>query len=481
MEREREIFINGLTDENGNVEVEGCLRRGVSKSIAEEIFSEMESFASYAFNKSHAAAYANVSYKTAWLKCRYPKEYMAALLTSVLDNFGKLASYTEECARLNIKVLPPHVNYSMKSFTVDGENIRFGLVAVKNIGKSFIDDIICERENGDFTSFYDFCKRMYGKNMNSRALESLVKCGAFDGMGYNRREMVNSLKIVLESCERDYKRNITGQMSFFDDMEEQDSPVNQLVTSADDFSVPEKLAMEKEITGMYLSGHPVDRYKDIISRLKPDKIINICNADENRRYSDGDRAVVVGVLSNVKIRTTKNNQTMATAVIEDRSGSIEVMIFPQVFDKSGRLLSDGSVVRIAGSVSMREDEKVKLLCNDVTGIKQLAQEITRSNSDDGKSLRKPETNTSARSNADNISDSKNKAHLLYIRIDNLQSEKFKKVKNLLEIFDGNTQVVFRLTDTGKKVSAPRSLWVMLNEPLVRELKYILGDENVFVR
>ena len=481
MEREREIFINGLTDENGNVEVEGCLRRGVSKSIAEEIFSEMESFASYAFNKSHAAAYANVSYKTAWLKCRYPKEYMAALLTSVLDNFGKLASYTEECARLNIKVLPPHVNYSMKSFTVDGENIRFGLVAVKNIGKSFIDDIICERENGDFTSFYDFCKRMYGKNMNSRALESLVKCGAFDGMGYNRREMVNSLKIVLESCERDYKRNITGQMSFFDDMEEQDSPVNQLVTSADDFSVPEKLAMEKEITGMYLSGHPVDRYKDIISRLKPDKIINICNADENRRYSDGDRAVVVGVLSNVKIRTTKNNQTMATAVIEDRSGSIEVMIFPQVFDKSGRLLSDGSVVRIAGSVSMREDEKVKLLCNDVTGIKQLYQEIAKGNSDDGKSLRNPETNTSVRSNADNISDSKNKTHLLYIRIDNLQSEKFKKVKNLLEIFDGNTQVVFRLTDTGKKVSAPRSLWVMLNEPLVRELKYILGDENVFVR
>ncbi len=481
MEREREIFINGLTDENGNVEVEGCLRRGVSKSIAEEIFSEMESFASYAFNKSHAAAYANVSYKTAWLKCRYPKEYMAALLTSVLDNFGKLASYTEECARLNIKVLPPHVNYSMKSFTVDGENIRFGLVAVKNIGKSFIDDIICERENGDFTSFYDFCKRMYGKNMNSRALESLVKCGAFDGMGYNRREMVNSLKIVLESCERDYKRNITGQMSFFDNMEEQYNTVNQLVASADDFSVPEKLAMEKEITGMYLSGHPVDRYKDIISRLKPDKIINICNADENRRYSDGDRAVVVGVLSNVKIRTTKNNQTMATAVIEDRSGSIEVMIFPQVFDKSGRLLSDGSVVRITGSVSMREDEKVKLLCNDVTGIKQLYQEIAKGNSDDGKSLRNPETNTSVRSNAYNISDSKNKTHLLYIRIDNLQSEKFKKVKNLLEIFDGNTQVVFRLTDTGKKVSAPRSLWVMLNEPLVRELKYILGDENVFVR
>ncbi len=481
MEREREIFINGLTDENGNVEVEGCLRRGVSKSIAEEIFSEMESFASYAFNKSHAAAYANVSYKTAWLKCRYPKEYMAALLTSVLDNFGKLASYTEECARLNIKVLPPHVNYSMKSFTVDGENIRFGLVAVKNIGKSFIDDIICERENGDFTSFYDFCKRMYGKNMNSRALESLVKCGAFDGMGYNRREMVNSLKIVLESCERDYKRNITGQMSFFDDMEEQDSPVNQLVTSADDFSVPEKLAMEKEITGMYLSGHPIDQYKDIISRFKLDKIINICNADENKKYSDGDRAVVMGVLSNVKIRTTKNNQTMAAAVIEDRSGSIEVMIFPQVFDKSGRLLSDGSVVRITGSVSMREDEKVKLLCNDVTGIKQLYQEIAKGNSDDGKSLRNPETNTSVRSNADNISDSKNKTHLLYIRIDNLQSEKFKKVKNLLEIFDGNTQVVFRLTDTGKKVSAPRSLWVMLNEPLVRELKYILGDENVFVR
>ena len=482
MERERDIFINGLTDENGNVEVDGCLRRGVSKKIAEEIFSEMESFASYAFNKSHAAAYANVSYRTAWLKCHYPCEYMAALLTSVLDNFGKLAVYTEECARLNIKVLPPHVNHSMKSFTVDDKNIRFGLVAVKNIGKSFIDDIISERENGEFTSFYDFCKRMYGSNMNSRALESLVKCGAFDGMGNNRREMVNSLKTVLESCERDYKRNITGQMSFFDDIiEQQDNPVNQLVASADDFSVPEKLAMEKEITGMYLSGHPVDQYSDIIKRIKPDKIIGICDADENKKYSDGDRAVVLGVLSNVKLRTTKNNQTMATAVIEDRSGSIEIMVFPQVFDKSGRLLSDGSVVKITGTVSMREDEKVKLLCNDVMSIKQLSQEIKNNKSDEGRRSRSTETNTEEKNKSDNIYDNRNKTHLLYIRIDNLQSEKFKKVRNLLEIFDGNTQVVFRLTDTGKKVSAPRNLWVMLNEPLVRELKYILGDENVFVR
>jgi len=239
--------------------------------------------------------------------------------------------------------------------------------------------------------------------------------------------------------------------------------------------------MEKEITGMYLSGHPVDQYSDIIKRIKPDKIIGICDADENKKYSDGDRAVVLGVLSNVKLRTTKNNQTMATAVIEDRSGSIEIMVFPQVFDKSGRLLSDGSVVKITGTVSMREDEKVKLLCNDVMSIKQLSQEIKNNKSDEGRRSRSTETNTEEKNKSDNIYDNRNKTHLLYIRIDNLQSEKFKKVRNLLEIFDGNTQVVFRLTDTGKKVSAPRNLWVMLNEPLVRELKYILGDENVFVR
>ncbi|MEE1055716.1 MAG: DNA polymerase III subunit alpha [Acutalibacteraceae bacterium] len=482
MEREREIFINGLTDENGNIEVEGCLRRGVDRAVADSIFSEMEGFASYAFNKSHAAAYANVSYKTAWLKYHYPKEYMAALLTSVLDNFSKLSNYTEECARLNIKVLPPHINYSYKSFTVHGDNIRFGLMAIKNLGKGFIESIIEERKNGLFISFYDFCKRMYGKNINSRAVESLVKCGAFDNLGNNRREMANSVKAVLESCERDYRYSSAGQMSFFDDILDE-NPSEQIIARLDDFTISEKLAMEKEMAGMYLSGHPMNEYDDISKVIRADKIMNINNAEDNHKYKDGDRVNVLGVLSNVKIRTTKSNQTMATAIIEDKSGNIEVLIFPQVLNQSGRLIADGSIVKIFGSISMREDENPKILCNEVTSIKQVVENLNKHKADNNNvnvtQNRSPIPFYREKGYADNISQ-QNKPKVLYLRIDNLESEKFRKVKNLLQIFEGSTQVVFSLSDNGKRMRAPRNLWVMLNEPMVNELRYLLGNENVFI-
>ncbi len=483
MEREHDIFINGLLDENGNVEVEGCLRRGVDKATADSIYAEMESFASYAFNKSHAAAYANVSYKTAWLKYHYPKEYMAALLTSVLDNFGKLANYTEECARLNIKILPPHINYSFTTFTVNGNDIRFGLMAIKNLGKGFIENIIEERKNGLFTSFYDFCKRMYGKNMNSRAVESLIKCGAFDNLGYNRREMITSVKAVLESCEYEHRYSSAGQMSFFD-TDVEDNSIEQAITRLEDFTITEKLAMEKEMAGMYLSGHPMNEYDDISKAIRADKTVNINNAEENQKYKDGDRVNVLGVLSNVKIRTTKNNQTMATAVVEDKSGNTEVLIFPQVLSQSGRLVADGEIVKIFGTISMREDEAPKILCNEITPIKQVVanlkngmQNNVRFQNDSAVTQPRSYTQNTQRNQSSKIYGTQ---HTLYIRIDNLESELYKKVKNLLEIFDGGSQVIFALTDNGKKLRAPRKLWVMLNEPLVNELKYLLGEENVFV-
>lgn len=478
MEREHDIFINGLVDENGNVEVEGCLRRGVDKATADSVFAEMESFASYAFNKSHAAAYANVAYKTAWLKCRYPKEYMAALLTSVLDNFGKLANYTEECTRLNIKVLPPRINYSYTAFTVHGNDIRFGLMAVKNLGKGFIENIIEERNNGLFTSFYDFCKRMYGKNINSRAVESLIKCGAFDDMGYNRREMISSVKNVLESCEYEYRRSSGGQMSFFDN--DESSETNEpVIVRLEDFSASEKLAMEKETAGMYLSGHPMNQYEGVAKAIKADKIIKINNAEENHRYKDNDRVILLGVLSNVKVRTTKNNQTMATATIEDKSGSIEVLIFPQVLNTNGRLVSDGNIVRIVGTVSINEDENPKILCNEIILAEKVAEAIKNNSYTVGReSSRRENTKMQKQSESQNIYT--NRQHILYLKIDNLESETYKRVKNLLEIFDGSSQVIFKLSDTGQKFRAPRSLWVMLNEPLINELKYVLGEENVFV-
>ena len=197
--------------------MEGCIRRGIPEEVASAVYAEMESFASYAFNKSHAAAYANVSYQTAWMKCKYPREFMAALLTSVLDNSNKVAGYIAECGKMDIQVLPPHVNESDNGFTVSGENIRFGLLAVRNLGRGFIKRLLEERNhNGKFVSYYDFCKRMHGKDMNRRTLESLIKCGALDGLGGNRRQMLSVVESLLESLDSVKKKNVEGQLGFFD-------------------------------------------------------------------------------------------------------------------------------------------------------------------------------------------------------------------------------------------------------------------------
>ncbi len=470
MEREKDIFIHGLTDEQGNITIDGCIRRGIDENTANIIFSQMESFASYAFNKSHAACYAVVSYKTAWLKYHYPKEYMSALLTSVLDNFSKLSIYTEECTRLGIKILPPHINQSFRSFTVENDSIRFGLIAVKNIGQNFIDDIIHERQNGKFLSFYDFCKRMYGKNLNSRAVESLIRCGAFDDMGYNRKEMINSLKTVLESCEHDYRYAGLGMVSLFDNFEDNDNE-KQLISPCADFPITEKLAMEKEMTGMYLSGHPVSKYDDLLKKVKTDKISQVADS-ESPRYTDGDKVNVVGVISGVKIRTTRNNQTMATAFLEDKTGIIEVVVFSQILQQFGKIFYDGNIVKVFGTVSRHDDEKNKILCNDILTMKQFAKEINTPKPP------RTEQKTIPKSVSNEIP---KQVQYLYLKIDNLHSETFKKVKNLLEIFDGKTKVVFRTTDDGKKLLAPANLWVMLNQPLINELCYLLGDENVFLK
>lgn len=294
--------------------------------------------------------------------------------------------------------------------------------------------------------------------------------------------MVSSAKVVLESCERDYRYSSAGQLSFFDDIVDE-NPSEQIIVKLDDFTITEKLAMEKEIAGMYLSGHPMNEYDDISKAIRADKIININNAEDNHKYKDGDRVNVLGVLSNVKIRTTKNNQTMATAIIEDKSGNTEVLVFPQVLSQSGRLIADGSIVKIFGSISVREDENPKILCNEVTAIKQVIENLNKSkvNNKDTKVLqdRSLVSSHQERGYIENIPQ-KNKPKVLYLRIDNLESEKFLKVKNLLEIFEGNTPVVFSLSDNGKRMRAPRSLWVILNEPMINELRYLLGDENVFI-
>ena len=465
MERERAIFIHGLTDENGNVVVEGCVRRGIDEAAAASVFSEMESFASYAFNKSHAAAYAAVSYKTAWLKCYYPREYMAALLSSVLDSQNKLASYTAECRRLGIDVLPPNVNESYLTFSVSGGNIRYGLLAIKNLGKAFIEEIIRERTRGVYRSFYDFCKRLYGRNMNSRAVDSLIRCGAFDGMGANRRQLLAIQKPVLDDLEYTSRHKLDGQLSFFDLGGDNTllRSVEPVLPALEEFSRDELLHMENETAGMYFSGHPMDDYTLFAERVRADRIGAILFNDSGA-YTDGKKVCVVGVVMRVKTQLTKNNKSMAFITIEDRYGSIEAVVFPNVYERFGFYLGETSVVILRGSLNLRENEDPKILCDSV--------EQARTNEE---CKNHPPTTSQKPAFKPSL------PQALYLRIDDLNTPLYEKARRVLDIFDGNTPVIFYLTRSNRKVKAPSSLWVSLNDVMLRELKYQLGEKNVAVR
>lgn len=477
MEQERQIFIHGMTDESGNIVVEGCIRRGVDEKTANSIYDEMESFASYAFNKSHAAAYATVSYKTAWLKCYYPHEYMAALLSSVLDNQNKMAVYIAECQRMGISVLPPNVNESNLGFTVSGNNIRYGLLAIKNLGRQFIDQIIKERMLRPYDSFYNFCKRLYGRNMNSRAIESLIKCGAFDGLGANRRQLLAVSKTVLDDLEYESRHNSGGQMSFFDlGTEEEKKSSEPLIPPLEEFSREELLHMENEIAGMYLSGHPMDEYTKFAALSKADRIGDILNNDSNL-YFDGKKVSVVCVISKTKTQLTKNNKMMAFTSVEDKYGSLEVVVFPNVYEKYAVYLNEGNAVIIRGSLNFKENEEPKIICDTVDRARTNddCKNIKFNNQYAGSSVQNNlgynQKNTSG----------KPSVSALYIKIDDLNTDQYNRAKRILDIFEGRTPVIFYLSNSKRQVKAPSNMWVDLNDVMIKELRHQLGEANVVAK
>ncbi len=473
MEKERKIFIEGLVNDDGTVEVEGCLKRGISRVIAEEIYEQMKSFASYAFNKSHAASYAFISYQTAWLKCYYPKQYMAALLSSVLDNQNKLSSYITECLRLGIEVLPPHVNFSSLGFTVTGGNIRYGLMAIKNLGKAFIDEIIRERERKPFTSIYDFCSRLYSRALNSRAVESLIKSGALDSMGMNRRQMLSVVKPILEDLDFEKRRNMAGQLSLFGGSDDTKNTPQITTPDLTEFPLIELLKMERDMTGFFLSGHPVSEYEWYARRINATKIGDIISSDSDVDIIDGDRVRLVCIVSKYRTQITKTNQMMAFVTAEDRSGIIELVVFPKTLAEFGSLLYEGSVICVDGTVNLKEDEDAKVLINRVTKIPS-KEDVGAQN------VSEPQPTAVRREKSfDKPDDTKSKKiSALYIKLPNMETDGFRKAKNLLEIFDGTTPVILYLTDTKKQLMAPRNLWVDVNEVLIRELKKLLGEDSV---
>lgn len=368
MEQEREYFINGLINPDGSVACEGAVKRGVPKDVANSIFDDMTSFASYAFNKSHSAAYALVAYRTAYLKCHYPAEFMSALLTSVIDDFSKISAYIADCERMKIKVLSPSVNKSFNGFTPQDNSIRFGLLAIKNLGNGFIETIISEREeNGEYKSFYDFCKRTYGKDFNRRAVEGLIKSGALDGFSLNRREMLINLNIISADLETEKRNNVDGQLGLFDIMNDADVSSEPNYTHCEEMPKLELLSLEKEITGLYMSGHPMGEYVKIAESINATRVVDLLDAENDllSSYKDGTTVKVLGIITSVKKKITKNDTTMAFFTIEDIYGSIEVIAFPKIYQTYGNSIITGSVLLIRGRLSLRDDESAKIVLDTI--------------------------------------------------------------------------------------------------------------------
>ena len=458
MEQERNIFINGLTDENGNVITDGCVRRGISKETANGIFDEMSSFASYAFNKSHAAAYAFVAYHTAYLKCHYPAQFMAALLTSVLESTEKVAAYISECKKMGIEILPPHVNESEAGFTVSDGKIRFGLLAIVNLGKGVIAQIIKERQSGgNYKSFVDFCSRMYGKDLNRRALENLIKCGALDFAGVNRRQMLGTAEALLTDIYNRKNRELEGQLDFFSAMSGNDEEYYFPISEAKEYELGELLRLEKESVGMFISGHPINGYAPLAERLNADRISDILLSAEDdpsiSPYKDGQKAVLVALIGTVKTKITKKGGEMAFVTAEDTSGSIEVIVFSSVYLETRGMLQSGTPAVIYGRISKREDEPPKIVCEKIVSADNFEEPSAG------------EKKASGRKG-------------LYIRVSAIDGEDCLRAIKVIKIFDGPTPLYIYCRDDKKLKKAPDRLNVSTNSVMLDELKRILGQDSV---
>lgn len=438
--RERNAFIYGEKDADGNVVCDGAINCGVSEAVAKKLFDEISAFSSYAFNKSHAAAYAVVAYRTAYLKCHYPTEYFAALLTSVLDSPAKISQYTAECKRMGIKIMPPDVNESYENFTADGKNIRFGLLAVRNLGSNLIYRLVSERKNGRYTSMYDFCNRNYGRSFNRRALEGLIKSGAMDHLEDNRRKMMYNIDKVMSVIEETRRFSSENQMNLFGESEAVQAPV---LSDIDEMPMAELLAMEKAATGMYLSGHPMNNYRAFAQNPMFTPIIRI----NQKKIADGRRVSVVGVLGDIKLKQLKNKNTVAYTTLEDTDSVIDVMIFSTANAKYRPLLTAGNIVIINGKVSEREDREPELICESVEAVP--------------KSAEKCESELT-----------------LYLRVESVSSKQFGSVCDALSRHRGNTNVIIVCADTGKRIMAPDRLKAEPSNQLIQTLSKILGQKNV---
>ena len=362
MAEERKNFIYGVTDENGNVLIPGAIRNGVDEKSANKIFDEMAEFAKYAFNKAHAACYAVVAYRTAYLKTYYKSEFFAALLNSFITSLNKISVYINECKKLGIKIVRPDVNKSFSKFIVDGEDIVFGLAAIKNVGSAAIDSLVYEREtNGKYKDFIDFCKRINGTEINKKCIESMIKAGAFDSLGTNRATLLASFEGILDMINSDSKRGLSGQVNMFDigSNENLDNDEVYSMLKLPEMDKKDLLSQEKDVLGIYVSGHPLDSFADEISKYSNIKSIDLDFDEETGPASylvDGQLVKFIGIVNHVKVKITKNNDIMAFVSFEDLYGEITVIVFPKTYVQYKAVLFDDNIVKVEGRLNIKEDE-----------------------------------------------------------------------------------------------------------------------------
>ena len=375
MAKERQNFVYGNKEED----VPGCIANGIDEKTANKIYDDMTDFAKYAFNKSHAAAYALVAYQTAYLKYYYPVEFMAALMTSVIDNPPKVAEYILTCRQMGIRILPPDINVGEAGFTVDGKNIRYGLSAIKSIGRPVIDAVVEERTlGGSYRSLKDFIERLTGKETNKRTIENFIKSGAFDGLGGTRKQFMMIYADIMDRIAHEKKSSMTGQMTLFDLMGEEDKREYEIqLPKVGEYDKEQLLAFEKEVLGIYVSGHPLEKYealwKHVITNVTSDFAL-----DEETGHSkvmDGNRAVIGGILTDKRVKYTKTNKTMAYLTVEDLVGTVEVVVFPKDYEKNLQYLNVDDRVFIRGRVSSEDDQSSKLICEKIFRFDEVPQEL----------------------------------------------------------------------------------------------------------
>ena len=463
IDAERIAFVHGDKSRG----IAGAVANGVPEAVANSIYDEILDFASYAFNKAHAVSYAVVCYRTAYMKRHYPQQYMAALLTSVLDVSSKVAVYIAECRDMGISLLPPDVNESDADFTVAGSNIRFGLAAIKGVGRGAVAELTAERTAGGvFRDFEDFLRRMSGKELNRRAIENMILAGCFDSMGFSRRSLMEAVGPALDGIARERKDNIEGQMDLFGMLSEngENTHLRIQIPRLEEYPKQERMAKEKDVTGLYLSGHPMDEYRKAVrgAGVVPigSLIADFSSETGPETFSDGQQVLLAGVVESARTKTTKNNNLMCTIRLEDDTGSIEVIAFQRVLEQCSAYLEVNSAVAVSGRISLRDEKDPQLMADSIQPLSGLM-------TPDGKSTPVQETAPAV----------PGKEKTLWVRIPSCEDPLFEHIRLLLTMFPGNDRMILYCEKEKKKIGTH----CLRHETLLAELRELCGDSNVVVR